>query len=574
MPVGSPFPSADPGFAALPVAELLASVEDLIARIRLCFGIDRESFDSDVQPLLRQYADYVHLLPATTDNYFSSPGGLLRLGLEVAFFSLQGTDAHIFAGRSTISVRRQLEPRWRQATFIGGLCCELHRVLSHVIVIDGTGEQWPAYLQPLSAWLTERGADSYFLRWRTDAVEARGLALFALPLVVPADTLQYLNDDNAVIVPHLLASIGGLPVYREHNVLDRLVRRSLALVIDRNLQVNADRSRAPQFGMHLERYLVDALQRLAAGNSSWAPNRDKSRVWWGADGLFLAWPQSAADVRALLEADQVPGIPKTPETLLEWLLAAGACERTDSGEPTWSILPPEAKAPLLAVKLSSAAILFTGAEPAQTPLATRLVHHPGEPSTARPAAPPGAVPVPVPTSTPTPEPAPGTQYSLIEPTTPADLPDAAALTDPDPIAVIGPVAPNAQPPGTNLPPRATPPLPPQFRLTAPLRLNPAVRNALAAIVHTLNGPGSAAAACTAADGLFVPLHALERHGIQPALAVRALAEARLLVGTERGRAPTVSREFAGQTTPGLVITAVCIEGFDPAAFNVAENSGQ
>ncbi len=126
---GTSFPAADPGFAALPVAELLASAEDLVARIRLCFGIDRGSFDSDVQPLLHRFAAYVHLLPATADNYFSTPGGLLRLGLEVAFFSLQGTDAHIFSGRSTISARRQLEPRWRQATFIGGLCCELHRVL-------------------------------------------------------------------------------------------------------------------------------------------------------------------------------------------------------------------------------------------------------------------------------------------------------------------------------------------------------------------------------------------------------------------------------------------------------------
>jgi conjugal transfer pilus assembly protein TraI len=148
VPAGSSFPAADPGFAALPVAELLASAEDLIARIRLCFGIDRGSFDSDVQPLLHRYAAYVHLLPATADNYFSAPGGLLRLGLEVAFFSLQGTDAHIFSGRSTISARRQLEPRWRQATFIGGLCCELHRVLSHVIVTDAGGDEWPAYLTP------------------------------------------------------------------------------------------------------------------------------------------------------------------------------------------------------------------------------------------------------------------------------------------------------------------------------------------------------------------------------------------------------------------------------------------
>jgi len=556
MPAGSNFPAADPGFAALSVNDLLASVEDLIARIRLCFGIDRESFDSDVQPLLQQYAAYVHLLPATADNYFSTPGGLLRLGLEVAFFSLQGTDAHIFAGRSTISARRQLEPRWRQATFIGGLCCEVHRVLSHIIVTDAAGEQWPAFLQPLSTWLADRGADRYFVRWRPDAVQAHGLGIIALPLVVPASTLQYLNEGNAVIVPHLLASIGGVPVYRDHNVLDRLVRRSLALVIDRNLQANADRYGAPQFGSHLERYLVDALRRLAASSSSWVPNRDKSRVWLGPDGLFLAWPQSAADVQALLEADQLPGIPKAPETLLELLLDAGVCERTGDGHGTWPILPPDAKAPLLAVKLSSPTILFAGVEAAPTPLATRLARTPDGPSPARPA-----------TSS-TPVAAPGTQYSLIEPTTAAEAPEAVALTDSDSTPLIAPRTRHTQSPVSSTPLQVAPPRPSEFRFNAPMRLNPAVRDALAAIVHTLNGPGSAAAACAMADGLFVPLHELERRGIQPALAARALADVRLLVHKDRSRAPTVSREFAGASAVGLVLNPSCVEGFDPAAFTL------
>jgi conjugal transfer pilus assembly protein TraI len=88
-------------------------------------------------------------------------------------------------------------------------------------------------------------------------------------------------------------------------------------VIDRNLQANADRYGVPQFGSHLERYLVDAMRRLASGSPSWFPNREKSRAWLGPDGLFLLWPQAAHDVQALLEADQLAGIPKAPETMLD-----------------------------------------------------------------------------------------------------------------------------------------------------------------------------------------------------------------------------------------------------------------
>lgn len=520
------FPTTDPGFAPLPVDELLASVEDLVVRIRLCFGLSREDFDNNVEPLLRRYAAYVHLLPATADNYFSALGGLLRLGLEVAFFSLQGTDAHIFSGRSTISVRRQMEPRWRLATFVGGLCSELHRVLSHVIVTDANGTDWPAYLTPLSAWLADRYCERYFVRWRPHAVEARALGVFALPFVVPSSTLQFLNEDNTVIVPHLLACIGGVPVYRDHNVLDSLVRRSLALVIDRNLQANADRHGTPQFGSHLERYLVDAMRRLVVSNSNWVPNRERSRAWFAPDGLFLVWPQAGADIQALLEAEQVPGIPKAAETVLELLLAVGVIEPQDDGRATWTILPPETKAALEAVKLSSPALLLAELDPQPQVLAKCLV-------CTTDATEPRGPPAPAPPVAP-----PGTQYSLLGPATPE------ALT-PVPTAA---------------------PLPSTFRLNAPLRLNPAVRDALAAVVETLHGPGSTAAACTVASGLFVPLQQFERRGVQPALAVRALADLCMLVHKDRSRPPTVSHDFAGHPTLGLVIAPQFVDGFDLAAF--------
>ena len=554
--LSSPYPATDPGFPALPVAELLASTDDLIARIRLCFGLSRDSFETDVQPLLKRYAAYVHLLPATPDNYFSAPGGLLRLGLEVAFFSLQGTDAHIFSGRSTISVRRQLEPRWRQATFIGGLCCELHRVLSHLIVTDASGAEWPAFMLPLADWLASRNADRYFVRWRPNAVESRGLGIFALPLVVPASSMQFLADHNSVIVPHLLASVGGMPVYRDHNVLDGLVRRSLALVVDRNLQAHADRYGAPQFGSHLERYLVDAMRRLNTSAPNWTPNRDKSRTWLGPDGLFLLWPQAAADMQALLEADQLAGIPKSPETVLEMLLAAGVFERRDDASATWLILPPESKAAMEAVKLSSSAILFAGLETQPQPLARPLICQPGAERPA-PRQPPSR-----------PAPSASTQFSLLDSPTPAPLTTSApAPTEAGPSQhVVPPTAPTQtliQPPPPSQP--ANPALS-AFKLNAPMRLNPAVRDALSAIVDTLNGPGSGAAAAAVANGLFVPLHELERRGIQPALAVRALADVGLLVHTDHQRPATVSHPFAGEPTVGLVLMHQCVSGFDPEAF--------
>jgi len=534
---GHPYAPTDPGFVCAAVSDILAEHDNLLARIRLCFGVDQAAFKRDALALIEAYAGYVHLLPATPDNYFRQPGGLLQLGLEVAFYALQGTDAHIFSGQSTITTRRQLEPRWRHATFIGGLCCELHRALASLIVVDVDGNEWPAYLTPLATWLAERQVERYFVRWRAQAPEARSLGLFALPHVVQPAVLQNLSAGNTVIVPHLLASVGGLPVYREPNVLDSLVRRSLALVIDRNLKASADRYGSPQFGSHLERYLVDALRRLASAESAWVPNREKSRVWYGGDGLFLLWPQCAADAQALLDADQLPGIPKSADTVLDLLLAAGVAEPRDSSHNTWLIQPPGAKGPLDAIKLTSPAILWSGPEASSHPLAGTLA------TNLEPTRPMAA------TAVPAPPPLPRGQMSLLD------------VAEADPSAnVPATVSPAVEEAAATL-----------IALKAPMRLNPAVRDALGSIVATLNGDARIAAACTVATGIFVPLAELERRGLQPALVMRALGDLRMLVHADANRPPTTSRDFGGVTTVGLILDPRFVAGLDLATFAIPES---
>lgn len=534
------YPASDPGFAALPVNDLLANEADLIARIKLCYGTDRDSFERDVLPLVRRYSACVHLLPATADNYFSTPGGLLRLGLETAFFSLQGTDAHIFSGQMSISARRQLEPRWRHATFIAGLCCELHRLMSHVIVTNAVGDIWPAFLLPLADWLAARSSERYFLRWRPHAVETRGLGLFALPHVVPPAVIADLSEGNTVIVPHLLASISGIPVYREHNILDELVRRSLALVIDRNLAASADRYGSPQYGSHLERYLVDALRRLASDNSAWVANREKSRLWFGQDGLFLIWPGAAEDVHQLLEADQLAGIPKAPETMLELLIAAGVFEAAAASRSTWSIQPPGARIPLEAVKLSAPDILLAGIDPPPVVLSKALEFKPEK--TPAPVFPQKSESVKI-----------GTQLSLIPPLDPVANSEAHSL----------PVEETPKP-SSSEPVSVSPSA--RFGLQAPMRLTQGVRDALAEAVRTLNDGLGPAMVCTVAQGVFVPLTEFARRGVQPSLAMRALTETNMLVKTNSDGPPTLSREFNGQPAVGIVLDPRYVSGLDVAGF--------
>lgn len=554
------YPPVDPGIPIRSVDDILHAHNDLIRRIKLSYGADHDTFSVELMTLIRRYARYVNLLPATPDNYFSGPGGLLRMGLEIAFYSLQATDSQIFSGRSTITNRRQLEPRWRHATFIAGLCSEIHRTLSHVLVTDDKGNEWPCYLSPLTDWLHDRQADRFFLRWSPNAQEIRSLGVFALPQIIPSDTLHHLAKGNAVVVPHMMASISGMPVYREHNIVDQLVRQAAALVIDRDLQAGAARYGRPRLGAHLERYLVDALRRLMLSNNGWTPNADKSRVWYGLDGLYIVWPNAVLEVTRLLDADQFPGIPKSPETILEILIDAGVVAMRDDTQVTWLIFLPDAKTPIEAIKLISPTVLFAALAVPPDPLPYALATPRPAPAHTAPAAraskkmPPSNKQLPLPGTT-------------AEEEHRASSPDVICAEEASAVQQMESAHTAWQAPAAvNAPLTA-------FSLTAPIRLNPALRSALDAVIDTMNGDMAALACCSVPSGLFIPLSELERRHVDTSIAIRALSDLSMLVLYPPEKRKTVMHDFGGETTLGIVIAPQFITGFDPAYFQLSSTEG-
>jgi conjugal transfer pilus assembly protein TraI len=551
-------PSVDPGIAVVTVEALLASHDDLLSRIKLCYGADKATFEKDLLDPIWRLAAYVNVLPATADNYFCELGGLFRLALEVGFYALQGTDGHIVSGRATISTRRQLEPRWRLATFFAGLCCELHRTLSQLVVTDERGEEWPAYLGPLTSWLVQRKSPRFFIRWLPKSTETRALGLFALPHVVPGSTMQHLATANSVVVPQLLASVAGIPMYRDQNVLVDLVKRATALVIDRNLIANANRYGRPILGAHIERYLIDAMRRLIGAHSAWSPNQERSRVWHGPEGLFIVWPNAVTEIRKLLEEDQLPGIPQSPQTILEILTGAGIFVPASDKSPLWSISPPPGKNAVDAVKLSSPEILLPAHsehKPLQEPLIaaagpSKAAPKPQEKSGERLPSDQGELSLSEPVETQSPQ-GPNiviTTDGEVVDTAPAKTTKATDLEPPP--ALTSPSAPDE----------------PVFRLSAPMRLQPQVREALAAAIDSMNGDAKAALAVTVPTGIFVPLDHFKKANLDLPVVLRALGELEMAIVGKGGRPNTVQHELAGQEVLGFVLRPQFVEGLDPALF--------
>jgi conjugal transfer pilus assembly protein TraI len=298
------------------------------------------------------------------------------------------------------------------------------------------------------------------------------------------------------------------------------------------------------------------------------PNAEKSRVWYGQDGLYIVWPNAANDVRKLLEADQLPGIPKAPETLVEILIDAGVVEPSDGAHTTWAIFPPHCDTAIEAIRLASPSILLTAMDRPSEPLPYVLV----KPRPESPAPPTSAgassarcgqtieLPLALPAAPDTPlqrhsAPVPGAQQR----------PESG---DGDPLESSVAASAPAGPTRADVSPHR-----PTFSLTAPLRLDAPLRAALADVVDSFNRDGAAVACCSTPTGLFIPLAEFERRAIEPALAMRSLADASMLVSSSSSKTKPVTRYFGGEARTGIVIHPRFIAGFEHADFQNTPTEG-
>ncbi|SFU61233.1 MobH family relaxase [Pseudoduganella namucuonensis] len=571
------------GVKVASVEELLAAHKDVIARIKLCYGCDNATFETDLLQPIRAYAAYVNALPATRASHYSQSGGLLRLGLETAFYALQATDSQIFAGRETISKRRILEPRWRRATFIAGLCGELYRCLGQLKVYDGPNHAWQAYLLPLSTWLRERRCTHLTVQWLPGA-ERRALGLFALPFIVPPATMEDLAHGNDVIVPNMLASISGLATYHDHNVMDRLVRHAAALVLQRERGAPGGNAAEGEVPVHLARHVIEAMRELVQSDHSWLPNVARSRLWYGDDGLYLVWPNGAADIIRLLADEQLPGAPDNALAVLDILAAGGIAPPSSSGGYIVSIQPPGAREAISAVPLAPPGLLLADLVPTPEPLHRCLkVHGPcaeqppacppedkGDPWCDAVEEPPVAPPVPG-----RPERKKAARTAERQEAMPAQL-SLPAMPAPDGSVEEGTAAPvprgvwRAGRGGQLLPIHdAATNLPRHAELRPPMRLNRSVARALAAIVGSLHGERPACH--VVAGSLFVPLTSFARQGVDARQAWRALADAGMIEPDESGEG-VQSAVIDGAKVPGVRLAPQFVTGLAVDSVGAKEST--
>lgn len=347
------YPPVDHGLAICPVENLIADNADLEARMYRAMGFSREDFHLWAKPVLRNLAAYVHLLPATANDYHHLPGGLLRLCMETALYSLQAANTAVFPVGEEVEKRYWLQPRWAIATWLAGLCAHASKAATDMLVVDDKNRHWQPFMLPLHPWLVEGGGQTYFVRW-SEASQVTAHA-FISSHIITKELLSWISKDNQDVVPALMGFLSG--TQQTGNPIADIVTPMMVRVIEQNRKRTPSNYGKLMTGSHLEPHIISAMRRLVA-EGVWAVGGERAIVHVGQDGVFIDWRAAVPSMLERLGTDGVRGIPSDQDTLADILISAGVFVRAPSDRRYWVILPDGLDQCNMAVKLLVDNLIF------------------------------------------------------------------------------------------------------------------------------------------------------------------------------------------------------------------------
>lgn len=375
------YPDQTEGIPAAPIDELLGAQAEMIEALRQPIGLTRAEFERLVVPVVRRYAELVHLLPASEHHHHAGLGGLLRHGLEVAWNAARKAEGTVFSAGHDPERQHHLKPRWLLAAALAGLMHDIGKPLCDVAVRDASGSlEWNPYLGPLAHWLATHRIERYVLFWRArrgprhgplsliDAREALGPEVIAFLTEPPAGhevldaMFGAIADGNDPTNP-LADIVNGAD---QHSVAEDLLRTATTAVAVGGGSQHALATR-----------LIAAIQELAR-DSAWRANCPGSPIWVTDEGVFLVYPSVLKEAREHLTRRGVLGVPADPSVLANVLVDHGFCEgqthANGADSPTWigevSLPQQSFVAKLYLLRLTQPSYLFPfDAMPASAPIA-------------------------------------------------------------------------------------------------------------------------------------------------------------------------------------------------------------
>jgi conjugal transfer pilus assembly protein TraI len=371
------YPPFMKGLPATSPDRLLETQWELIGQIQESGLASREIFDQYYLSPLRSLASYVHLLPASESHHHRGAGGLFRHAVEVALWSLQLGDRVLLPGDQTPRRRREIEPRWHVAVFLSALCHDIGKPITDLKVTSQDGEKsWNPFAEDLYSWASANAVDHYFLHWRPNrGRDHTSVSILLAERIIGRNTMGWIYGGDPELVLWMTESIACQP--SQTNMIHNLVVRSDQVSVARDMETLGSVFAGYDIGVPVERMLLDIMRRLVR-ESTWTVNVPGSRLWFMEGHLYLVWPIAGEEMAAVINREKLPGLPRTPNSILDMLTERKMAEIKGDGSGEgryWQIAPAPLteKIPhirLTAIRISKPATVL---DQLPVPIAGRLV---------------------------------------------------------------------------------------------------------------------------------------------------------------------------------------------------------
>ena len=340
------YPPYVTGLPAVPVDDLMDSQEELIKKIYNTTRYDKKDFETWYLPAIRNYAELVHLLPASEGHHHRGVGGLFRHGLEVGLFALDKITN--FGGNLAMEKeglqRRRAIPRWELGCFIAGLNHDAGKVVTDLRV-TGPGKQgdiWTPFDSSIPVWMAENWFERYFVSFQKNRQHKSHEQMTSLLIdkLISRETRKYLLEGDTEVLQKVIEAFCGF--VRGQNIIHDYVVEADQKSVELDLRKNQFTDGiSGDVGVPIERNLFDAMRRLV-NNGTWTVNEKGSRLWVMQDELHIAWNRGCEDILDMLIKDGIQGIPRDPRTLADILLSRDlAVPYINGGQKNcyWAISP-------------------------------------------------------------------------------------------------------------------------------------------------------------------------------------------------------------------------------------------
>lgn len=335
------YPPFMKGLPVVPPSKLIETQKELLDRIANSTIATPEVFQKHYLAAIERFASFSHLLPASQSHHHRGAGGLLRHAIEVGLWALQSADRVLLKSAVSPLHRREMEPRWQLAVFLAAMCHDAGKPVTDLTVTNkDRTSTWHPITEDLYDWAVKNSVNAYFLEWR----EGRGkqhtaLSSLIAERIIGAESMAWIAEVDTDLVVWLMESLAGNP--GPTNLIYDLVIKADQTSVERDLKTLGVAMAGYDLGVPVERHLIDIMRRLVR-EGVWLINLPGARLWNMDGHVYLVWPAAGEELARQIKEDGIPGIPRTPDGILDMLTDRGMAflrEEASPEERLWKIAP-------------------------------------------------------------------------------------------------------------------------------------------------------------------------------------------------------------------------------------------